>query len=45
LFALLPAAGINAPSVANDEQDRFAHGGAVSRRSARGTSGFPALRD
>src|SRR5688572_2623623 len=41
LLAFFPAAGIDAPAIANDEQDRLRHGGAVSRLSPACTSAFP----
>jgi hypothetical protein len=37
-FAPLLPAGVNAPAVANNEHDRFRHGGAVCRGSAKRTS-------
>src|SRR5450432_643411 len=39
LFALCPAPGVDTPAVANNEHNRFRHGGAVWRRSRERTSG------
>src|SRR5712691_3276667 len=44
-LALFFPAGVDAPTVANDEQDRARHNGALCRRFCRSTSRFPRLRD
>src|SRR5687768_18304157 len=41
LVTLFPAAGVDAPAVANDEQNRLRHGNVLSRGSPARTSAFP----